>query len=110
MATDAQMLKGVLALLLLELLDAQEDYGYQVVLRLREKGFDDLSEGTVYPALTRLETQGLLRSRLVRSTSGPARKYYRPTSQGVAELERARRAWSHLVESVARVTTERTKA
>jgi PadR family transcriptional regulator PadR len=102
------MLKGVLSLLLLELLATQEDYGYQVVLRLRDKGFDDLSEGTVYPALTRLESQGLLTSHLVRSTSGPARKYYRPTAAGAAELERARRAWSQLVRSVERVTTERT--
>ncbi len=104
------MLKGVLSLLLLELLAAHEDYGYQVVLRLREKGFDDLSEGTVYPALTRLEGQGLLTSRLVPSTSGPVRKYYRPTDAGKAELQRARRAWSQLVQSVERVTKERTKA
>jgi PadR family transcriptional regulator PadR len=101
------MLKGVLSLLLLELLSAQEDYGYQVVVRLRDKGFDDLAEGTVYPALTRLESQGLLASRLVRSSSGPARKYYRPTPAGAAELARARAAWAQLVESVRRVTTER---
>lgn len=101
------MLKGVLSLLLLELLTAQEDYGYQVVVRLRAGGFDELAEGTVYPALTRLETQGLLTSRLVRSSSGPARKYYRPTRAGAAELARAREAWRQLVAAVDRVTTVR---
>jgi PadR family transcriptional regulator PadR len=105
------MLKGVLGLLLLHLLAAREDYGYSLVLRLQEQGFGDLSEGTVYPALTRLESQGLLEARLVRSSSGPARKYYRPTAAGLAEISRAERAWHDLVVAVGRVTgtaTERT--
>jgi PadR family transcriptional regulator PadR len=100
---DAQMLKGVLGLLLLRLLAAREDYGYSLVLRLQEHGFAELAEGTVYPALTRLESQGLLEARLVRSTSGPARKYYRPTEAGLAELARAGRAWRDLAAAVARV-------
>jgi PadR family transcriptional regulator PadR len=56
-----------------------------------------LNEGTVYPALTRLESRGLLQSRLVRSLSGPARKYYRPTEAGLIELERSVEAWTDLV-------------
>ena len=100
---DAQMLKGVLGLLLLRLLAAREDYGYSLVLRLQEHGFAGLSEGTVYPALTRLESQGLLAARLVRSTSGPARKYYAPTPAGLAELARAGRAWHDLATAVATV-------
>jgi len=100
---DAQMLKGVLGLLLLRLLAAREDYGYSLVLRLQEHGFAGLAEGTVYPALTRLESQGLLAARLVRSTAGPARKYYAPTDAGRAELARAGRAWADLVAAVARV-------
>jgi len=49
---DAQMLKGVLALLLLSLLADEDNYGYGIVTALREAGFTDLAEGTVYPALT----------------------------------------------------------
>jgi PadR family transcriptional regulator PadR len=98
------MLKGVLALLVLRLLAHREDYGYALVVRLRDLGFVGLTEGTVYPALTRLETQGLLASRLVASSSGPARKYYRPTAAGLAEARRAGRAWSDLVAAVARTT------
>lgn len=99
------MLKGVLSLLLLELCSRQEDYGYALVLRLQQLGFPELAEGTVYPALSRLEAQGLLQARLVRSTSGPARKYYTPTVSGAAELVRAAQAWDALVAAVASVRT-----
>ena len=97
------MLKGTLSLLLLQLVSAQEDYGYALVVRLQGHGFSDLSEGTVYPALSRLESQGLLEARLVRSASGPARKYYRPTAAGLAEMERAGRMWHRLVSTVAQI-------
>ena len=97
------MLKGALGLLLLQLLSAQEDYGYSVVVRLQDLGFSELSEGTVYPALTRLESQGLLEAQMVRSSSGPARKYYRPTAAGHTERERAGRMWHRLVASVAQI-------
>jgi PadR family transcriptional regulator PadR len=88
-------------MLLLRLLDEREDYGYALVVRLRELGFDDVSEGSVYPALTRMERHGLLTARLVPSTSGPARKYYRVTPSGATELKRATQAWSDLVAAVA---------
>jgi len=94
------MLKGVLSLLLLQLCAAREDYGYALVVRLQQLGFDDLAEGTVYPALTRLESQGLLESHLVRSSSGPARKYYGPTAAGRVELARALADWQALVRAV----------
>ncbi|MBP6996765.1 MAG: PadR family transcriptional regulator [Phycicoccus sp.] len=97
---DAQMLKGVLSLLLLNLLAVQESYGYAVVTRLREAGFADLAEGTVYPALTRLESQGFLTSRLVASDSGPARKYYRTTAAGLTDLATRTQSWKDLVASV----------
>jgi PadR family transcriptional regulator PadR len=103
---DPQMLKGVLSLLLLQLCTAREDYGYSLVVRLQELGFADLAEGTVYPALTRLESQGLLEAHLVRSASGPARKYYRPTAAGAQELRRARAAWLSLAASVSTLVSQ----
>lgn len=103
---DPQMLKGVLGLLLLSALAADEDYGYGLVTRLRAAGFDDLAEGTVYPGLTRLEQAGHLDSHLVRSTSGPARKYYRITASGRAELEVRRASWEHLLGAVASAITQ----
>jgi PadR family transcriptional regulator PadR len=104
-AIDAQLLKGVVSMLLLRLLAEEESYGYQLVLRLQGCGFETLAEGTVYPALTRLESKGLLESRLVRSHRGPARKYYRPTPAGGAELERSIGAWADLVARVDRALT-----
>ncbi|MDE9366413.1 PadR family transcriptional regulator [Luteipulveratus sp. YIM 133132] len=98
---DPQMLKGVLSLLLLRLLAEREDYGYALVVRLREAGFEDLSEGTVYPALTRLEAAGDLRSRLLRSSSGPARKYYAVTPRGQEGLRARLTAWEQLTAAVA---------
>lgn len=95
-------------MLLLRVVDQTEDYGYSIVVRLQELGFDNLAEGTVYPALTRLESKGLLSSRLVPSTSGPARKYYRTTPAGVDELERALTAWLDLSENVERVMSSAT--
>lgn len=97
---DPQMIKGVLSLLLLHVLLDEDGYGYAVVSRLREAGFPDLAEGTVYPALTRLEAGGLLTSYLQRSSSGPARKYYAISDAGRAELARARASWDQLTTAV----------
>ncbi len=99
-AHDPQMLKGVLGLLLMSVLSTGDNYGYGLVTQLRAAGFEDLAEGSVYPGLTRLESAGLLESHLVRSDSGPARKYYRLTAAGHTELRARRTAWEHLVQSV----------
>lgn len=100
---DPQLLKGVLSLLLLQLLAEQESYGYQVVQRLHAAGLTDVLEGTVYPALTRLEREGRVSSRLVASTSGPARKYYRPTPAGLAALAEGTANWIALTDIVGAV-------
>ena len=113
---DPQLLKGVLSLVLLRLLAERESYGYEVVQRLHDVGLSDVLEGTVYPALARLEREGRLRSRLVASTAGPARKYYRPTAAGLDALAEGAASWAALtavVESilpgpVPTVPTERT--
>ena len=97
---DSQLLKGVLSLLVLRLLQYQEDYGYSIVLRLQHHGFHDLAEGTVYPALTRLEKRGLLNSKMVKSANGPARKYYRLTQTGESELAATTQSWNELTLNV----------
>ncbi len=100
---DPQLLKGVLSLLLLQLLAEKESYGYEVVQRLHATGLTDVLEGTVYPALSRLEREGRLSSRLVPSTSGPARKYYQPTEAGHAALVEGTTSWTELAELVSGV-------
>lgn len=87
------MLKGVLALLLLRLCAEREDYGYSLVQRLRLAGLVDSAEGSVYPALARLETRGLLEPRLVREGRGPGRRYYSVTPAGRVEMSRLDLSW-----------------
>lgn len=98
------MLKGLLTLLLLALLVEHDDYGYSLVERLRAGGLDDVAEGTVYPALARLERSGCVVSRLVPSDRGPARKYYQLSAAGFAELDARLAAWRRLSEVVADLT------
>ena len=95
-AHDPQLLKGVLSLLLLWLLAERESYGYELVQRLRQLGLTGIAEGTVYPALARLEREGRLTTRLVPSRSGPARKYYRPSGEGYQALDHGAAAWKSL--------------
>jgi PadR family transcriptional regulator, regulatory protein PadR len=100
---DPQLLKGVLSLLLLQLLAERESYGYEVVQRLHEIGLADILEGTVYPALARLEREGRVNARLVSSNAGPARKYYRPTAAGYEALTAGTASWLSLADIVGSV-------
>src|SRR5713226_9078929 len=99
-AHDSQLLKGVLSLALLRLLAARESYGYELVGRLHELGLRQIQEGSVYPALSRLEREGSVISRLVSSNSGPARKYYRLSAVGYASLAESEAAWKTLVKAL----------
>ena len=102
-AHDPQLLKGVVSLLLLQLLAEQESYGYELVQRLHASGLTDVFEGTVYPALSRLEREGRVTARLVSSNAGPARKYYRPTTAGYTALAEGTTNWSSLADVVGAV-------
>jgi PadR family transcriptional regulator PadR len=94
---DSQLLKGVLSLALMRLLAERESYGYELVTRLHELGLTEVQDGSVYPALGRLERDGHVTSRLVASSSGAARKYYRLSSAGYAALAHIELAWRSLV-------------
>ena len=65
-----------------------------MVQRLQAAGLTDVLEGTVYPALARLEREGRVTPRLVSSSSGPARKYYRPTRAGYQALATGTENWA----------------
>jgi len=87
-------LKGHVDVLLLATLERQPLHGYGVVERLREtsEGAFDLGEGTVYPALYRLESAGLLTSAWM-TAEGRRRRVYRLTRRGRRELAAGRREW-----------------
>ena len=77
-----QVRKGILDLCILSALKGGERYGYDLVKSLCEIPGMSVTEGTIYPLLSRLRLQGLVKTRLVESTEGPARKYYSLTPQG----------------------------
>jgi PadR family transcriptional regulator PadR len=100
---DSQLLKGVLSLVLLRLLAESESYGYELVLRVHEIGLTDVQDGSVYPALARLEREGSITSRLVPSGLGAARKYYRLSTDGYSALRRLESAWMTLDQALQRL-------
>ncbi|MBM3834002.1 MAG: PadR family transcriptional regulator [Verrucomicrobia bacterium] len=77
-----QVRKGVLELCILRALDDQESYGYELVKTLAAVPGLSLTEGTLYPLLSRLRVAGLISARLEESAEGPARKYYSLTREG----------------------------
>jgi PadR family transcriptional regulator PadR len=97
---DPQLLKGVLGLVLLLLLDERESYGYELVTRIHDAGLPGVPDGSVYPALRRLERDGHVTSRLVASTAGPGRKYYAVTASGRSHVAEQLAAWKTLVAAV----------
>ena len=78
----SQVRKGFLELCVLNALAGEERYGYDLVKALVAAPGVGVTEGTLYPLLSRLRVQGLIESRLVESAEGPARKYYRLTPAG----------------------------
>jgi DNA-binding PadR family transcriptional regulator len=110
---DAERLKGNLDLLLLSVLARGPAHGYAVISALRERsdGAFDLPEGTVYPALHRLERRSLLRARWERAgddEGGRRRKVYALTSEGEAALRAERHRWRRFVQGVGTVIQEQT--
>lgn len=77
-----QLRRGLLDHCVLSSLGSGERYGYDLVKTLTALPGLDVSEGTLYPLLSRLRLQGLITSRLVESSEGPARKYYSLTARG----------------------------
>lgn len=93
-----EMLKGTLEGIVLAILAARSAYGYEITAWLRENGFADIAEGTVYALLIRIEQRGLVDVEKVPSEKGPPRKVYSLNAQGRAQLDDFWRTWSFLSE------------
>src|SRR5687768_3874872 len=107
----AETLKGHLDLLLLAVVEDGPSYGYAVVEELKRRTGDalDIPEGTVYPALHRLQRAGLLTSRWD-ETSGRRRRVYALTGGGRRAVREKRLEWQAFASAVQGVLGERTVA
>lgn len=79
-----EMLKGVLEGIVLGIIGARPAYGYEITAWLRERGFADIAEGTVYAVLVRIEKRGYVDVEKVPSEKGPPRKVFSLSAAGRA--------------------------
>ncbi len=85
---------------LLALLARQPCYGYEIVQQLAQQGLELVSEGSIYPLLSRLQQHDLIEGYLVPSSEGPRRKYYRLLPEGAKQLEQWQAEWEMFAQAV----------
>lgn len=95
-----EMLKGILEGCVLEIINREETYGYEITRQLNSLGFTDVVEGTVYTILVRLEKNGLVDIQKKPSELGPPRKFYSLNDEGRRELRRFWEKWEFLAEKI----------
>jgi PadR family transcriptional regulator PadR len=98
-----EMLKGTLEGVVLAILAGRPAYGYEITARLREEGFSDIVEGTVYALLIRVEQRGFVDVTKVASDKGPPRKVYSLNASGAEYLDEFWSSWSFLSERIERL-------
>ena len=97
-AIEIQLKKGVLALCVLALLSRGDSYAYEIASKLAKD--IDMGEGTIYPLMRRMQSDGLVETYLVESQSGPPRKYYRLTPAGQASFTQQKAEWAAFTTAV----------
>jgi PadR family transcriptional regulator PadR len=97
---STQLLKGTLDMCLLATIAQRSCYGYEMVQQLAQQGLDLVSEGSIYPLLSRLQQHGYIEGYLVASHDGPNRKYYRLLPAGAKQLEQWQVEWEAFAQAV----------
>jgi PadR family transcriptional regulator PadR len=97
---SSQLLKGVLDMCLLALIAEEPSYGYEMVDKLEHRGLELVSEGSIYPLLSRLQKKHLIEGYFVESSGGPPRKYYRIAAAGREQLAAWENEWERLSKGV----------
>ena len=102
MLAKRDFFKGSSNYLLLSLLERQRMYGYQIVkeLEARSEGYFVFKEGTLYPALHRLEQAGLISGNWQLLPNGRNRRYYNITAKGKAKLAMEKTQWQDFLKAV----------
>lgn len=98
---NIQYKKGVLELCVMAMLSVSDRYGYEISEFLSEK--IDVSDGTVYPILRKLKSDGLVAAYISEDSGGPPRKYYSLTRTGREEFDRAKTEWFAFSDAVGRI-------
>ena len=100
-----ELRRGSLELIVLHLLKPGEAYGYEIVTKLAEQtnGALEVTDGTLYPVLYRLERAGFVSIRWETPERGVPRKYYRLTPAGQAELRQLTQEWNAFSDAMARL-------
>lgn len=96
----SQMLKGTLEGCIMAIISRQPTYGYEIAEQLKNYGFGQIAEGTIYPLLLRLEKNGLANAEYRASEVGPKRKYYALTAKGREELAAFLASYRELTDAV----------
>lgn len=100
MSVRSQLLKGILEGCILSIIKQEPTYGYGLSLKLNEFGLSDISEGSIYPILLRLQKEGLISGEMRKSDAGPRRKYYFLTEKGHKALEKFIYYWDSIKQPV----------
>ncbi len=95
---NIQLKKGILELCVLAVLDGNDCYGYELVNQISKN--IEISDGTIYPLLRRLNQEGYFSTYLKESQEGPPRKYYSLTELGKKEKEKLLEEWYNFQEGV----------
>lgn len=95
MSLRSQLLKGILEGCILAVISRRSVYGYELSMMLRSYGLE-VSEGSIYPVLLRLQKDNLIRGEMRASASGPNRKYYELTDKGRQALREFSDNWERL--------------
>jgi PadR family transcriptional regulator PadR len=100
-----EMLKGALEGIVLGILRDRAAYGYEITAWLREQGFTDIAEGTIYALLLRIEQRGYVDVTKEPSEKGPPRKVYTLNETGERTLDEFWSNWSFLAERIDQLRT-----
>ena len=107
MFDQAQLRKGALEGCILQIIGREPTYGYAIAATLRDSGFADLTEGTLYPLLLRLERKALIKAEYRAGSGGPSRKYYTLTPDGAVYLQEFTAAWREASAAVNRILQDK---
>jgi PadR family transcriptional regulator len=101
-AAKSDLPQGTLDLLILKIIAVQPVHGYAIAQRLEQvsRGVVQVPEGSLYPALHRLENRGLLAAEWKETETGREAKFYRLTRKGRKQLEVEAASWQRLIEAV----------